>query len=100
MGRFIIKKHKLDDDNESSVASTYSGSITYSAVSVSSKTINEEYLSFGFISYGEEQPRPWCVLCGEKLANQDMVPSKLKRHLHTKHSYLCEKPNDSIDSKF
>jgi hypothetical protein len=21
-----------------------------------------------------------------------MVPSKLKRHLHTKHSHLCEKP--------
>jgi hypothetical protein len=23
-----------------------------------------------------------------------MVPSKLKRHLHTKHSHLCEKPTE------
>jgi transposase len=64
--------------------------------SVSSKTAvrqyAEDYLSFGFISSGEEErPRPKCVR-GEKLANQAMVPSKLKRHLHTKHSYLCEKP--------
>jgi hypothetical protein len=49
-------------------------------------------LSFGFISSGEEQPYPKCVVCGEKMANQAMVPSKLKRHLHTKHSHLCVKP--------
>jgi hypothetical protein len=30
MDRFIIKTHKLDDDNESSVAGTSSGSITHS----------------------------------------------------------------------
>jgi hypothetical protein len=51
MDRFIIKKRKSDDDNESSVAGTSSGSITHSAVSVSSKTAvrqyNEDYLSLG-----------------------------------------------------
>jgi hypothetical protein len=25
-----------------------------------------------------------------------MVPSKLKRHLHTKHSYLCKKPTEDV----
>ena len=39
----------------------------------------EDYLSFEFISYGEEEPRPMCVVCGEKLANQALVSSKLKR---------------------
>jgi hypothetical protein len=93
-----LKKRKLDDDNESSVAGTSSGSITHSAVSVSSKTAvrNENYLSFGFISSGEEQPRLKCVVCGEKLANQAMVPSKPKRHLRTKHSHLCEKPIEKL----
>jgi hypothetical protein len=96
MVRFIIKTHKLDDDKESSVAGTSSGSITHSTVSVSSTTIvcqyNEDYLSFKLISFGEQQPCPKCVVCGEKLANQAMVPSKLKRHFHIKHSHLCKKP--------
>jgi hypothetical protein len=69
--------------------------MTHSTVSVSSKTVmrqyNEDYTSFGFISPGEKQPRP-NEFCGEKMANRAMVPSKLKRHLHTKHSHLCEEP--------
>jgi hypothetical protein len=59
MHRFIIKKHKSDDDNESSVAVTSSGNITHCVVSVSSKTVvrryNEDYSSFEFISSGGEQ---------------------------------------------
>jgi hypothetical protein len=62
MDRFILKKRTLDDDDESSVAGTNSGSITHSEISVGSKTAvrqyNENYLSFGFTSSGEEQPRP------------------------------------------
>jgi hypothetical protein len=58
---FIIKKRKSGDENESSVPGTSSGSITRVTVSVISKSFvrryNEEYLSFGFISSGEEQPR-------------------------------------------
>jgi hypothetical protein len=87
MDRFIIKKRKLDDDSDSSVAGTSSGSITHTTVSVSSKTVvfqyNKDYLSFRFIPSGDQHK---CVVCGEKLANQAMVPSKLKRHLHTKQS--------------
>jgi hypothetical protein len=74
---------------------TTSAGITHNRVSVSSKTVvlqyNADYVSFGFNPSGAEQPHPKCVDCGEKLANQAMVPSKLKKHLHTKHSHLCEK---------
>jgi hypothetical protein len=94
MDGFIIKKRKVDDDNESSVDGTSSGSVTYSKVSVISKTVvhqyNEDYLSFVFISSGEEQPSPKCVVCVENLANQAMVPSKLKEHLHTKLTFIRE----------
>jgi hypothetical protein len=87
---------KLDD--ESSVAVASSGRSTQSTVSVSSETAmrqyNEDYLSFGFISSGEEQPRPKCIVCSDKLVNETVVLSKLKRNLHTKHSHLCKKPID------
>ncbi|XP_063785805.1 zinc finger BED domain-containing protein 5-like [Pseudophryne corroboree] len=89
MDKFLTKKRALesnDDDSESNVAGHSSGA---KAVV---RQYKEDYLSFGFISSGEEQPRPECLVCGEKLANQAMVPSKLKRHLHTKHSHLCKKP--------
>jgi hypothetical protein len=53
------------------VAGTSSGSITHSTVGVGSKTVvnqyYEDYLSFGFISSGEEQLSPKCIVCGEKL---------------------------------
>jgi hypothetical protein len=43
MDGFIIKKRKVDDDNESSVDGTSSGSITYSRVSVISKIAVHQY---------------------------------------------------------
>jgi hypothetical protein len=43
----------------------------------------------------ENHPRPECVVCGEKLCNESMVPGKLKRHFNTKHSHLIGK-----DSQF
>jgi hypothetical protein len=95
MNRFKIKKHKLDDGSESSVGGTSSGSIMHSTVSVRPKTImwqyNKDYLSFGFISSREEQPCSKCVVCGETLTNQSMVPS-----LHIRHSHLGEKPAEYI----
>ena len=95
MDRFITKKRKLENDNnESSVAGTSSSSKVHGSGSVTSKSVvrqyKEDYLSFGFISSEEEEPRPKCVA----MANQAMVPSKLKRHLQTKHPYLCEKTSE------
>jgi len=50
---------------------------------------SDNYLSFGFFWTGnEEEPLPLCVVCGEKLSNSSMVPSKLNRHLITNHSHL------------
>lgn len=52
----------------------------------------DEYLSYGFTSFGEnDYPRPKCVVCGELLANSSMKPSLLRRHLETKHENYAKK---------
>ena len=57
-----------------------------------SRQYHESYLSYGFSWTGDVNcPQPECVLCREKLANANMVPSKLKRHLETKHPFHVER---------
>ena len=43
----------------------------------------------GFIASGQEEKQvPECIICGEKLSHESMVPSKLNRHFLSKHSHL------------
>jgi len=48
---------------------------------------NDEYLKIGFtvIDGSASEPLPQCVVCYETLSNEAMKPSKLRRHLETKH---------------
>ena len=56
---------------------------------------NDDYLKFGFHWTGETQiPSPLCVVCGQTLSNEAMVPSKMKRHLTTNHPNLQTKNVD------
>ena len=52
----------------------------------------DDYLKFGSSWSGDvAQPCPLCVVCGEKMANESMVPNKLQRHFTTEHSCLQDK---------
>lgn len=53
---------------------------------------DESYVSYGFTYCGDEScPTPKCLVCGETLGNNAMVPSKLIRHLTTKHPSVAQK---------
>ena len=55
-----------------------------------------EYLNFGFVEYANNRDQPQCVICLQVLSNESMTlkPSKLKRHLVSRHSELQHKPSD------
>lgn len=113
MDKFVIKKRKLtENEDKSTSVNTESESCVNVSVEKhlsqdvvlsrknrsdsklsSVRKYQENYLSFGFAStLNEDPPRPQCVICGEKLSNEAMVPSKLKRHLTTKHKFAADKP--------
>ena len=60
----------------------------------------ESYLDFGFIEAGSiVNPLPKCVLCLTVLSNENMKPSKLKRHLEKTHSSDAGKPREFFQRK-
>ena len=60
----------------------------------------ESYLKYGFIATGDSHaPSPLCIICGDRLANEAMNPSKLLRHMETKHPALKDKPLDFFERK-
>jgi hypothetical protein len=61
---------------------------------------NVEYLSMGFTYAGSEhEQQPQCMLCYELLSNEAMKPSKLRRHLESKHKEHATKSIDFLKNK-
>ena len=68
------------------------------------KTFNRQYhtsyLKDGFIATGDTHaPTPLCILCGDRLSNGSMKPSKLLRHLNSKHATSKDKPLEYFERK-
>lgn len=57
---------------------------------------DNSYLQFGFT---ELENKPQCVICSEVLSAESMKPSKMKRHLDTKHLALKNKPVEFFPEK-
>jgi len=61
---------------------------------------NVSYLKYGFISTSDsEAPCPLCLICNSKLSNESMKPSKLLRHMTTKHPELKDKPLEFFERR-
>jgi len=57
---------------------------------------NDSYIRYGFTVLGN---KPQCVVCSEVLSAESMKPSKMIRHLETKHPSLKTKPVDFFERK-
>ena len=59
----------------------------------------DEYIEFGFIATEAGDPQiPFCLVCQKKLANEALIPSKLKRYLETSHPEVKDKPREYFES--
>lgn len=100
MDKFVIRKRKLEESelepatlSESNLNISIPRSSTSKEFILKKRTYLESYLSYGFSWNNDaDNPRPMCLVCGETLSNEAMVPSKLKRHLATKHPGVSQKP--------
>lgn len=122
MDRFVIRKRSSESNPSTSNTSVSTPPETGSSNSTSSTSItakstseppskkknkswtrqyNDSFLKFGFINCANanQDPKPQCVVCSEVLANESLKPSKLKRHLETKHGELVDKPIEYFQRK-
>ena len=59
----------------------------------------QDYIHYGFIASGpEDHQQPLCIICNTILKNESLVPSKLMRHLSTKHPTLKDKPIEFFEN--
>ncbi len=62
---------------------------------------SSDYLKYGFVStLIDNKERPKCVICNEILSNDRMRPTKLNRHLRSKHSDCVKKPVEFFQRRF
>ncbi|GFS83437.1 protein FAM200B [Nephila pilipes] len=86
--KFLRRKDSSSrtDDEEPST------SVTKKPKEGSEKKYDEDYIKYGFSWCGDETaPRPQCIICGDQLSNESMVPSKLKGHLYSSHPSCANK---------
>ena len=91
MDKFIKRKQSNDNESESK-RSKAAKPCDKAPKAQPKRQYCDDYLKYGFHWTGsEDQPFPLCVICGEKMSNEGMVPSKLRGHFVTKHSQLQDK---------
>lgn len=84
--KFLGAKKRPNEESEEA-PSTSKKCTTYK------RKYQESYLKYGFIGTGDSHtPIPLCIICGDQLSNEAMKPSKLLRHLNSKHPGLKDKP--------
>ena len=80
MDKFLKRTFETCDNEQHNVSST--SNIVKKKQKLVKRQYREDYIQYGFSWYGNKDvPKPLCVICWEKLANEAMFHSKLIRHL-------------------
>lgn len=95
MERFLLNK-EIDKLRQPDEASTSDKGVKRRKY----RKYDDSYLNFGFTSVEvNHEERPQCVLCLKILAVENMLPSKLKRHLETIHPTMVGKSREFFTRK-
>ena len=63
------------------------------------RKFKDEYIKYGFVMMESEGNQvPFCLICNKILSNEALVPSKLKRHLDSKHPGVGSKQIEYFES--
>lgn len=94
-----LNENTKTSSEEVTVTALSSRSLNLAVQNVKKKRLYlDSYLNLGFTWCGDKNfQKPKCVVCGETLANEARAPSKLKRHLITKHIHLLDKPRSYFE---
>ncbi|XP_011280330.2 SCAN domain-containing protein 3 isoform X1 [Felis catus] len=102
---FVKKKHSLSESGGRSRRNSKGGSqpeeVKGRRVHTGfTRKYDPSYIEFGFIAVIDgEVLKPQCIICGDILANEAMKPSKLKRHLYSKHKEMSSQPKEFFERK-
>ncbi|XP_040312981.1 SCAN domain-containing protein 3 isoform X3 [Herpailurus yagouaroundi] len=102
---FVKKKHSLSESGGRSRRNGKGGSqpeeVKGRRVHTGfTRKYDPSYIEFGFIAVIDgEVLKPQCIICGDILANEAMKPSKLKRHLYSKHKEMSSQPKEFFERK-
>ena len=91
----FLEKRKRPNEETQVAPSTAQKIITFKK-----RKYHDSYLKYGFIGTGDSHAQiPLCIICGDQLSNEGMKPSKLLRHLNSKHPGLFDKPLEFFEIK-
>ncbi|XP_045656569.1 SCAN domain-containing protein 3 [Ursus americanus] len=102
---FVKKKHPFSEYGSCSKRNGNDGSrpehVKTRRVHTScTRKYDPSYIEFGFVAVIDgEVLKPQCIICGDILANEAMKPSKLKRHLYSKHKEVSSQPKEFFERK-
>ena len=81
MDKFLGKRQHDDAFNNEGCEAKVVVDSAHQPINKKNRQYLDSYLEIGFTCCGNDQtPIPECIICGEKLSNEAMVPSKLNRH--------------------